>query len=1322
MGLSSVQAATDCTAVTEIPQAECETLIAFYNSTNGAGWSDSATNNWNVTNTPCSWTGIFCSDEHIITISRYQHNLAGPIPDLSALTQLHYLWLYGNQLTGAIPDLSALTQLQHLLLQSNQLTGPIPNLSALTQLQALWLYGNQLTGAIPDLSALTQLQQLYLSYNQLCGEIPSSLVNLKLLTELSLRNNHLTASDPTLIAFLNSKNLAWTNQTPYACGSTSPPSTPLPLPIDEPLSPTLNFTTSDMDCDSSQSECSNPVETTTLINLIPTAAADSQLTGELLRFPLTITTVGQGQVSSAPVGIHCGDQCQSLFDINTNITLTAIPEKGWQFQEWSGDCDKMGTVVMKENQACQATFKPFPPSLRIITVGQGQVSSAPVGIDCGAQCQSLFDLNTNVTLTAIPEKGWQFLGWSGDCDIMGTVVMKESKACQALFFQLSGDELLPSPLIITTVGQGQVSSAPVGIDCGAQCQSLFDLNTNVTLTAIPEKGWLFQEWSGDCNNQGQVLIMRNQENNQTCQVTFFQLPLERPPIDNAILTACANAITWDGQSHENAVVKNTDTLNLVGRSMPIKIKALCNYGTIQETAGELLSIQVNPTDGFIYNEGRILGKDGKSSTAKSTPTAKSTSTTPSQYLPQWANGDDGKSSTAKSTPTTPSQGSQWANGDNGKSSTTQSTPTTPSQGSQWANVDYGQSNTAKSTLPTNGINEGDNGSDIKLNAGTQLYHLGIIQAGAGGNGYLKAGDGGSVEIYANNITQAGIISAGHGGEGNARQPAWDRTDPSGDHTSFILAIPVYGNQPVWGGKGGKTILQAQQSLNTAASATTSSGTGGNAYVWCTNGAHLIAKEFDGRWYTVTCVSDDTNIPLAIPTPGTGGDLIQLSPAINDVSSANSGKDLYYEPSTITMGPNTRLQAQEDIFIFGGDDWILDLRNLSPGAISTPGNITLAVGKGSTIDLRGNTSQVFQAGGQFTVFTDNLLLDNGISLENLVAAQRGIVTNPSKILHLVILTGPKQLTGEPQATLPIELELINGGPEADTYNLTVSDSAGWNLPTLPATLSVAGLGHETLMFNLTFPAMIGEKDAITITATSSAEPTITSSTEIVVTVVGNQIQPATTASETAADSPVELPLATENASLDTPAANFFSSLPPETPPCYASGLVDWVCNAHGQTLTDLIVGPNGMIANGMLMGTLTNQGWVSNLTLEPQSHLTGGIVTGYIINHGEMADFEFRGAAIVGGTLAGDIFNTSQVGGYFHDVQLAAGTYLSGGQLGGEISGDAQAPALLEDLAIQAGSYLEYVTIGEGVELAATVTFGEGVQFNNPSDDPRLGSK
>jgi len=45
-----VQAATDCATVSQIPQVECEALVALYNSAGGPNWSDNSSNNWNVTN------------------------------------------------------------------------------------------------------------------------------------------------------------------------------------------------------------------------------------------------------------------------------------------------------------------------------------------------------------------------------------------------------------------------------------------------------------------------------------------------------------------------------------------------------------------------------------------------------------------------------------------------------------------------------------------------------------------------------------------------------------------------------------------------------------------------------------------------------------------------------------------------------------------------------------------------------------------------------------------------------------------------------------------------------------------------------------------------------------------------------------------------------------------------------------------------------------------------------------------------------------------------------------------------------------------------
>lgn len=53
--------------------------------------------------------------------------------------------------------------------------------------------------------------------------------------------------------------------------------------------------------------------------------------------------------------------------------------------------------------------------------GEGAVTSSPGGIDCGSKCSAEFDEGTVVTLTASPESGSTFTGWSGaGCSGTGT--------------------------------------------------------------------------------------------------------------------------------------------------------------------------------------------------------------------------------------------------------------------------------------------------------------------------------------------------------------------------------------------------------------------------------------------------------------------------------------------------------------------------------------------------------------------------------------------------------------------------------------------------------------------------------------------------------------------------------------------------------------------------------------------------------------------------------------------------------------------------------------------------------------------------------------
>lgn len=193
-----------CAIVTDVPQTECEALVALYNSTNGAGWTNK--DNWLVSTVVGDWFGITVSSRRVIRIDLYSNNLVGMIPsEIDSLINLQGLSLNTNQLSGAIPpELGSLTNLQELSLNSNQLSGSIPpELGNLTNLQYLYLYSNQLAGSIPpELGNLTNLQYLSLSFNQLTGSVPQELGRLTNARYLYLFSNQLSGFIPPTLGSL----------------------------------------------------------------------------------------------------------------------------------------------------------------------------------------------------------------------------------------------------------------------------------------------------------------------------------------------------------------------------------------------------------------------------------------------------------------------------------------------------------------------------------------------------------------------------------------------------------------------------------------------------------------------------------------------------------------------------------------------------------------------------------------------------------------------------------------------------------------------------------------------------------------------------------------------------------------------------------------------------------------------------------------------------------------------------------------------------------------------------------------------------------------
>ena len=188
------------------PATDRAALVALYNATDGADWTDNT--NWLSDGPLDDWYGVTIdANGRVTTLALIDNRLSGSIPkELGNLSSLESLSLSYNQLSGSIPaELGNLSNLESLSLANNQLTAIPGELGNLSSLERLDLSFNQLSGAIPgELGNLSNLTDLGLGANQLTGEIPEELGNLSNLTYLGLPDNQLSGSIPEELGNLSS--------------------------------------------------------------------------------------------------------------------------------------------------------------------------------------------------------------------------------------------------------------------------------------------------------------------------------------------------------------------------------------------------------------------------------------------------------------------------------------------------------------------------------------------------------------------------------------------------------------------------------------------------------------------------------------------------------------------------------------------------------------------------------------------------------------------------------------------------------------------------------------------------------------------------------------------------------------------------------------------------------------------------------------------------------------------------------------------------------------------------------------------------------------
>lgn len=297
-------------------------------------------------------------------------------------------------------------------------------------------------------------------------------------------------------------------------------------------------------------DCSGASNTTMI-----TVSADSECTAdfEIQQFnvDISINPPGGGSVTSSPSGIDCPGDCSELFDINTFINLNESPDPDFNFASWTGDpdCSDGDIDDLMEDTSCTANFniKRFVVTVVIAGDGVGSVSSMPAGITCPGDCTEIYDIHTMVNLNETVNPDSDFLGWSGPADCADGIIqdLTEDITCTATF------NLKRFTLNITKsgAGAGVVTSNPTGIDCGADCDEVFIIDTVVTLSAVADPVSIFTGFSGDPDCEDGAVIMTS---DITCNANFDFLPLILNPIFPGIASSI-NEISADVASPNGPV-------------------------------------------------------------------------------------------------------------------------------------------------------------------------------------------------------------------------------------------------------------------------------------------------------------------------------------------------------------------------------------------------------------------------------------------------------------------------------------------------------------------------------------------------------------------------------------------------------------------------------------------------------------------------------------------------------------------------------------------------------------------------------------------------
>ena len=219
-------------------------------------------------------------------------------------------------------------------------------------------------------------------------------------------------------------------------------------------------------------------------------------------------------------------------------------------------------------------------TVEVVKTGTGTGVVSGIAINCGSTCSASTTVGASVSLTATPDAGQQFDGWSGDAASCGsatncTFTVQSTRAIARAAFSTG------TTVSVALAGNnmGTVTSNPAGISSsstpGSDCSEIYRRGSMVTLTAAPANANnVFVSWGGDTAGCG---------TSTSCTLM--------------LTTASVNAVATFQPVNRSLTVTKTGSGTVTSSPAGVDCGSDCSNDYQQ---GSMVTLSAAPASGFIF--------------------------------------------------------------------------------------------------------------------------------------------------------------------------------------------------------------------------------------------------------------------------------------------------------------------------------------------------------------------------------------------------------------------------------------------------------------------------------------------------------------------------------------------------------------------------------------------------------------------------------------------------------------------------------------------------------------------------------------------------